>query len=176
MYDRLALCTVNDTNWKKSYLYITGGAKRERVTWESVFPTGIYILATQKNLPPPPLKFFPVFVDFLRSFKLHKGILTCVLSLLFFPLFPPFFHVFLQILPLFFNLDKNFPLGNGQNIYPCFLDGNPKRAADNHSAGRNTGRRRWQAAAHRQSRQIQSGQEEAAATTINWILVGCNEE
>ena len=48
-----------------------------------LFP-GVYILASQK-IPPPP-KFFPVFVDFLRSFKLHKGILTCLFSS--FP--PPF--------------------------------------------------------------------------------------
>ena len=36
--------------------------------------SGLYMLASQKNSPPL-LKFFPVFVDFLRSFKLHKGIL-----------------------------------------------------------------------------------------------------
>ena len=54
-----------------------------------IMDTGVYILASQKNSSPPPLKFFPVFVDFLRSFKLHKGILTCVLSLFsFFSSFP----------------------------------------------------------------------------------------
>ena len=72
---------------------------------------GIYSGQPEKFFPP--LKFFPVFVDFLRSFKLHKGILTCVLSLLSFffssPPFPFLFHeVLLQIL-LFFNLDKNSP-------------------------------------------------------------------
>ena len=30
----------------------------------------------EENPPPHPLKFFSVFVDFLRSFKLYKGILT----------------------------------------------------------------------------------------------------
>ena len=38
----------------------------------------VCILASNKNSPPA-LKFFIVFKDFLRSFKLHKGILTCVL-------------------------------------------------------------------------------------------------
>lgn len=66
--------------------------------------TGVYILSSKKN-PPLPSKFFPVFVDFFRSFKLHKGILTCVLSLFSFfllppPLFSSFFQVF-QILPYF---------------------------------------------------------------------------
>ena len=55
---------------------------------------GVYIPASQKNSPHPPLKFFPVFVDFLRSFKLHKGILTCVLSLFLFFIFPPFPDLF----------------------------------------------------------------------------------
>ena len=39
---------------------------------------GVYILASQKNSSPPPLKFFPVFVDFFAVFKLHKGILMFV--------------------------------------------------------------------------------------------------
>ena len=55
--------------------------------------SGVYILASQKNSSPTPLKFFPVFVDFFALFKLYKGILTCV---------------------SFFLLG-----GNGQNIYPC---------------------------------------------------------
>ena len=76
--------------------------------------TGIYILASQKNSPPP-LKFFPVFVDFLQSFKLHKGILTCVL-LLFFSSFHPF------SLPFFKFSFKFFPVFQfGQNIYPCLI-------------------------------------------------------
>ena len=67
--------------------------------------SGVYILASQKNSSPPPLKFFPVFVDFLRSFKRHKGILTCVLSLFsFFSSFPPF------SLPFFKSSYKFFPL------------------------------------------------------------------
>ena len=54
-------------------------------------PRGIYSGRPEKF--PPPLKFFPVFVDFLRSFKLHKGILACVLSLFsFLPPFPFLFH------------------------------------------------------------------------------------
>ena len=28
------------------------------------YRAGVYILASQKNSPPPPLKFIPVFVDF----------------------------------------------------------------------------------------------------------------
>ena len=46
---------------------------------------------------------FPVFVDiFSRSFKLHKGISTCVLSLFSFSSFPLLFHeVLFQILPCF---------------------------------------------------------------------------
>ena len=35
---------------------------------------GTYSGQPEKFFPPPPLKFFPVFVDFLRLFKLHKGI------------------------------------------------------------------------------------------------------
>ena len=49
---------------------------------------------------PSPQKFFPVFLDFLRSFKLHKGIF------LLFPLFP-------SSSSLFFNLDKKIPLPRG---------------------------------------------------------------
>ena len=61
---------------------------------------GIY--SGQPETPPPPSKILP----FLWIFKLHKGILTCVLSLFsfffFFPLFPSFFHeVLLQILSSF---------------------------------------------------------------------------
>ena len=52
---------------------------------------GVYILASQKNISPRHLKLFPVFVIFFRSFKLHKGILMCVLSLFTFSSFPPFF-------------------------------------------------------------------------------------
>ena len=49
--------------------------------------------------------FWPVFVDFLRSFKLHAGILTCVLSLFsFFSSFPPF------SLPFFKSSFKLFPV------------------------------------------------------------------
>ena len=56
---------------------------------------GVYILASQKNSSPPPLKFFPVFVDFLRSFKLHKHILlTCVLLLFSLPFFKSSFKFF----------------------------------------------------------------------------------
>ena len=59
------------------------------------FVTGeYYILASQKNSPPS--KILPCFVDFLRSFKLDKGILTCVSALFSFfffcPLFLSFFH------------------------------------------------------------------------------------
>ena len=60
---------------------------------------GIY--SGQPENSPPPLKYFPVFVDFSRLFKLHKGILTCVLSLFSFFFFLPFFPEY------------------GQNIYPC---------------------------------------------------------
>ena len=78
--------------------------------------TGVYILSSKKN-PPLPSKFFPVFVDFFRSFKLHKGILTCVLSLFSFfllppPLFSSFFQVF-QILPYFSIWTKKPPPPGG---------------------------------------------------------------
>ena len=74
--------------------------------------TGVYILSSKKN-PPLPSKFFPVFVDFFRSFKLHKGILTCVLSLFSFFLLPPPFS-----LP-FFKFFKFFPIFQfGQKIPP----------------------------------------------------------
>ena len=64
--------------------------------------SGVYILASQKKFP---LKFFPVFVDFFAVFKLHKGILTCILSLFsFFPSFPPF------SLPFFKSSFKFFPV------------------------------------------------------------------
>jgi len=74
----------------------------------------------------PAENYFPVFVDFLRSFKLHKGILTWVLSLFSFSSFPPFPLLFSWSPPsnysLFFNLDKNCPPpppgGDGQNICP----------------------------------------------------------
>ena len=76
-----------------------------QVDLDIISTTGVYILVSQKNSSPPPVKFFPVFVDFLGVFKLHKGILTCVLSLfsffLLFPLFLSFFQVLLQILPCF---------------------------------------------------------------------------
>ena len=58
-------------------------------------------------------KILPCFGGFFAVFKLHKGILTCVLSLFSFfssfpPLFPSFFQVLLQI-----HLDTN-----SQNVYP----------------------------------------------------------
>ena len=65
---------------------------------------GIYSGQPEKFFPPPPLKFFPVFVDFFSVFKLLKDIFTCVLSLFFFfffPLFLSFFQVLLQNLPCF---------------------------------------------------------------------------
>ena len=80
--------------------------------------SGVY-LASQKNSPLPPSKILPCFfVDFMRSFKLHYGILTCFLTFFFLLLFPSFFHeVLLQILPCFFNLDINCsppPQGKGE--------------------------------------------------------------
>ena len=83
--------------------------------------TGVYILPEI----PPPLKFFPVLGIFLRSFKLLKGILTCVLSLFFPPLFP---SSFIKSSFKFFRLSlwKKIPpprgRGNGQNIYPFYQD------------------------------------------------------
>ena len=57
----------------------------------------------------PPLKFFPVLWIFLRSFKLHKGILTSVLLL--FSSFPPFlFSSSPSNSSPLFNLDKNISL------------------------------------------------------------------
>ena len=74
-----------------------------------------YIFWPARNIPPPPSK---IFSGFLRSFKLHKGILKCALSLLtFFSSFPPFSLPFSRPpsnSSLFFNLDKKF---GGQNIY-----------------------------------------------------------
>ena len=55
--------------------------------------SGVYIFWPARKITHSPLKFFPVFVDFLRLIKLHKGILTCVLSL-FFLLFPHFLFPF----------------------------------------------------------------------------------
>ena len=91
------------------------------------FETGVYILASQKILPPP-LKFFPVLWIFLRSFKLHKGILTCVFSLFSFffspPHFPSFFMKSSFIFFPVFQFGQKFPLprggGNGQNISLLF--------------------------------------------------------
>ena len=87
-----------------------------------MFNAEVYILARQKNSPPPPLKFFPVFVDFLAVFKFYKGNLTCVLCHFwcFSSLPPPLF---------FFKVLKIFPMpkgggGNGKNIYPWFNDKN----------------------------------------------------
>ena len=69
----------------------------------SVFCPGVYVysLASQKN--PPPLKFFPVFMFFLRSFKLHQVTSTCVLSLFsFFSFSLPFFiKSYFKFFPVF---------------------------------------------------------------------------
>ena len=66
--------------------------------------TGVYILTSQKNSSPP-LKFFPVFVDFLRYLSFIKVFQRVFYqSFLFFffsPLFLSFFQVLLQILPCF---------------------------------------------------------------------------
>ena len=68
----------------------------------------------------PPSKLFPVFVDyfcghlsFFRSFKLHKGILTCVLSL-----FSFFFFSLTFFMKSSFKFFPVFQFGqkNGQNI------------------------------------------------------------
>merc|ERR1711860_246555 len=82
-----------------------------------------YIFWPARKIPPP-LKFFPVFVDFFCG---HLSF-TCVLSLFsFFLLFPPF--PFLFSCPpsnssLFFNLDKKtWGGGIGHNIYPCLRKG-----------------------------------------------------
>ena len=64
---------------------------------------GVYSVASQKNISPPPSKILPCFVDFLQSFKLHKGFLTFFL----FSSFP--FHFSLSPpsnSSLSFNLDK----------------------------------------------------------------------
>ena len=87
--------------------------------------TGVYILSSKKN-PPLPSKFFPVFVDFFRSFKLHKGILTCVLSLFsFFLLPPPFLFLFSSFSnsSLFFNLDKPPPPPPGGWMARIYIPG-----------------------------------------------------
>ena len=86
----------------------------------SQFFRGIYSGQPEKFFPPP-LKFFPVFVDFAVVFKL-QCISTCVLSLFsFFSSFPPF------SLPFFKSSFKFFPVfhfgqKNGQNTYPCIAD------------------------------------------------------
>ena len=82
---------------------------------------GVYILASQKNISPPPLKFFPVFVDFLGVFKLHKGILTCVLSLFsLFSSFPTFsFPFFNQI--LVFHFGQKFPPSPGGGMARIYI-------------------------------------------------------
>ena len=59
-------------------------------------------------------KILPVFVDFFAVFKLHKGVLTCVLSL--FSFFPSFLPLFLSF---FFNSSfKFFPVFHfGQKFF-----------------------------------------------------------
>ena len=76
---------------------------------------GIYSGQPEKYFPPP-LKFFPVFVDFLRSWRYFN---VCFMTFFFLLLFPSFFHeVLLQILPCFSIWTKIVPL-HGQNIYLC---------------------------------------------------------
>ena len=70
-----------------------------QVDLDIISTTGVYILVSQKNSSPPPVKFFPVFVDFLGVFKLHKGILKCVLSV---------FSLFSSFLPFSFPFSKSF--------------------------------------------------------------------
>ena len=86
-----------------------------------------------KKFPPPPLKFFPVFVDFWGVFKLFKGILTCVLSLFsLFSSFPPFSFPFFKSSFKFFPVFQFGQKINGQNIYPCatFLRKVPSELTD----------------------------------------------
>ena len=65
---------------------------------------------------PPPSKILSCFCGFfLRSFKLHKGILTCVLSFFsFFLLFSPFPFLFSSS-PSNSSLFFNWDMGYGQN-------------------------------------------------------------
>ena len=78
-----------------------------RCIFSQTLTQGYIIWPARKILPPPPLKFFPVFVDFFAVFKLHKGILKCVLSpfSLFSTIPPfsfPFYKSFFKFFPVFY--------------------------------------------------------------------------
>ena len=126
-------CKTNRRTQSRTY---RSQEMRECVGYLDIMHPGVYILAIQKNSSPPSLTFFPVFVDFFAVFKLHKGILTCVLSLFFFSSFPPFSF------PFFKSSFKFFPVSHfGQNIYPCLDPGHVSAAIQSHAADVREGKR-----------------------------------